>query len=411
VQGKVGYLIPEFPGQTHTWIWREIVWMRRWGVDVSLFSTRRPGERDRARHAFAADAEAQTQYLWPPDLGTLLRSVSWAVLRRPAGVARCLALGLTLPVEKRASVLALLPPSMILARALARGGITRLHAHSCSGSAILGMMVKRLTGIPFSLTLNADIEWWGGAMTEKFADADFTIAITQALLEQMKTDFPNLADQQRLLGRIGVDTDRWRPLEGAARSDRGGAPAARIVTVGRLHASKGHDVLISAVRHLIDAGRAVSLTIIGAGPEREALESQVRQQGLAGTVTFAGSLSEDEIIEALRASDVFALASHAEPLGVVYMEAMAVGLPAVGTDAGGVREIITDGVDGLLVPPRDARALAGAIARLLDDPALRARLGAAGRRTIQQRFDARAGAATLYQRMFGALPASVSASG
>jgi glycosyltransferase involved in cell wall biosynthesis len=106
----------------------------------------------------------------------------------------------------------------------------------------------------------------------------------------------------------------------------------------------------------------------------------------------------------LREADVFVLASRFEPLGVVYMEAMALGLPTIGTDAGGVGEIITDEQDGLLVPPEDDERLAEAVARLLDDPALRQRLGANARRTIVERFDSRIGAAKFYERLFGAAP-------
>jgi colanic acid/amylovoran biosynthesis glycosyltransferase len=398
---KVAYLIPEFPGQTHTWMWREIVWMRRWGVEVNMFSTRRPGERDRARHAFAEAAARETTYLWPPQPGVLLLGIAWAAFTRPLGLARCLGLALTLPVQRRADVLALLPAGVLLARQLQVRGLTHVHIHSCAGSAILGMLAKRLIGSSFSLTLNANIEWWGGAMAEKFSDAAFTMAITQWLLAQMKRDFPQLRPEQAQLGRIGVDTDKWRPLAAVGAAPAG---AARLVSVGRLHASKGYDVLLAAVKQLVDAGRALSLTIIGAGPERAALEAQARGAGLDRQVAFAGSLSEDEIVDRMRQADLFVLASHAEPLGVVYMEAMSMGLPTIGTSAGGVGEIITHDVDGLLVPPGDAPALAQAIVRLLDDPALRARLGAAGRATIERRFDARIGAQALYERLFGQAP-------
>jgi glycosyltransferase involved in cell wall biosynthesis len=88
------------------------------------------------------------------------------------------------------------------------------------------------------------------------------------------------------------------------------------------------------------------------------------------------------------------------------MEAMALGLPAIGTAAGGVGEIITNEHDGLLVPPDDDEQLAAAVARLMDDPDLRQRLGRNARRTIVERFDSRIGAATLYERLFDTPPPS-----
>lgn len=401
---KIAYLIPEFPGQTHIWMWREIVWMRRWGVDLHLFSTRRPNDRDRARHGFAEAAAAETFYLWPPKPADLAGAVSWAMTHHPAGLAKAIKLGLTLPVDDRPiakTVLPLVAPACVLAREMSRRGLSHLHSHTCSNSAILGMMVKRILGVSFSLTLNANIEWWGGAMAEKFADAEFTIAITEWLLRQMKRDFPALREDQAVLGRIGVDTDRWAPSK--RESERGARPA-RIIAVGRLHPSKGYDVLLTAIKKLLDQGRDLALQIIGAGPEREALEAQVARDGIGGRVTFLGSLAEDRIIDHLDSSDVFVLSSHAEPLGVVCMEAMSMGVPLVGTAAGGVGEIVTDGVDGLLVPPNDADALAAAVARLLDDEPLRRRLAAAGRQAIIDRFDSRFGAASLYERMFGRPP-------
>jgi glycosyltransferase involved in cell wall biosynthesis len=106
----------------------------------------------------------------------------------------------------------------------------------------------------------------------------------------------------------------------------------------------------------------------------------------------------------MRGMDIFILASHSEPLGVAYMEAMAMELATIGTAAGGVPEIITDRENGLLVPPKDADALAAAIRGLMQSRACRDTIARAGRRTIIERFDSRLGAATLYERLFGHLP-------
>lgn len=119
---------------------------------------------------------------------------------------------------------------------------------------------------------------------------------------------------------------------------------------------------------------------------------------------FTGSLSEDQIIGYMKQADVFVLASHAEPLGVVYMEAMAMEVATIGTNAGGVPEIITDGENGLLVPPHDDIPLTQAIKGLIENPELRHQLARNGRRTIVQRFDSRIGAAILHQRLRGTLP-------
>jgi len=397
---RLGYLIPEFPGQTHIWMWREIAWMLEWAESVHVYSTRPPPERDRARHAFVQAAREITTYLWPLPSP---KPIFWAIARHPGGVVRCVELCARLPIQKRWRVvhlLKLLPSACFLAKDITDRRISHLHSHSCANAAVLAMMAKRITGVGFSLTLNANIEWWGGAMREKFGEADFTIAITDWLLAQMRADFPELGPEQALLGRIGVDTTTWTAEERPPRADE----VFRLVTVGRLHPSKGHDVLVRAVETLVREGRKVALRVVGDGPQRGDLEEQVAAAGLSAKVTFSGSLGEHEVRSELAAAHAFVLASHAEPLGVVYMEAMAAGLPAIGTNAGGVGEIITHRHDGLLVAPNDVDALAAAIRELMDDPALAQRLARNGRDTIVRRFDSRFGAATLFERITGKRP-------
>jgi glycosyltransferase involved in cell wall biosynthesis len=392
----LGYLIPEFPGQTHIFIWREIEQLQRLGQSIRLFSTREPPEADRARHAFASVASAETCYLWPPSPLRLARALGWA-LARPRRLLDTLRFALTVEVDAKPSwrtVLPLVVPACLLSYEMVRSRVAHLHVHSCANSALLALLAKRLTGVPFSLVVHGDLHWWGGALEEKFSESAFTMVITRQLLDEVRRTFPTLREDQVLLGPMGVDTDRWRS---AGRSRSPGS--FRLVSVGRLHAAKGHDTAIQAVHQLAAQGRDVALSIIGAGPERDALAALVSSLGVSNRVQLRGSLSEGEIIELMNDAHAFALASHSEPLGVAYMEAMSMELPTIGTDAGGVGELITDGVNGLLVPPRDVDGLARAIARLMDDPALRSALGGAGRKSVVERFDSRRGATALHRRI------------
>ena len=400
--GPIGYLVPEFPGQTNTWIWREIVHMREWGVDIRLFSTRPPDSESAARHAFAEAARNETTYLWPRSVGSIVASVAWAVLTRPRRLIRAAAVPLgfrSMSLRDRLTMIPLVGAACIFARDALAQGIRHVHLHSAARSAVVAMMTRRLVGIPYSMTLNADIEGWGGGMAAKFGDAEFTVGITERLCSQVRRDYPDLRPSQLLLGRIGVDTRRWEPGEPHTAGE-----TFELVTVARLNPAKGHDVTMRALARLRGSGRNVRLSIVGAGPEQSALEALRTRLGLDGIVHLAGSLSEDDVIQRLGSADAFVLASRSEPLGVAYMEAMALGLPTIGTDAGGVGEIITDGHDGLLVPPEDDDRLAAAITRLQDDSELRVRLGRNARQTIVDRFDSRIGAATLYERLFSVPP-------
>lgn len=400
---RVAYLIPEFPGQTHIWMWREIVHLRDAGVRIDLFSTRRPPIRDRARHDFADDAIRETTYLWPPGMG-LVVDLLWAMFCRPRGFWNALRLAFTLPVNRRPAfrgLLPLIPAACKLARVIERRGLKRLHSHTCSNSAVLAMMAGQMTGRPYSLTLNANVEWWGGAMAEKFGRAEFTVAITQWLFDQVRSEYPSLQDDQLILGRIGVDTHKWFPPAVNEQVDHAASSGLSVLAVGRLHHSKGYEVLLEALSQL---GDGIHLTLVGDGPEAEKLRDQVRELGLDKRVVFTGSLSENAIIEHMRSADVFVLSSHAEPLGVVLMEAMAMGVAVIGTDAGGVGEIVTSGKDGLLVAPGDPKALAEALKVLADDPLQRSRLARAGRDQVVQAFDSRLGAGTLYAQFTGQDP-------
>jgi glycosyltransferase involved in cell wall biosynthesis len=155
---------------------------------------------------------------------------------------------------------------------------------------------------------------------------------------------------------------------------------------------KGQHVLIAAMAALIKECRELQLRIAGDGPDRMALRQDAEDRGLSDRVLFEGNLNQDQLLELYRESDTVVLSSFAEGLPVVLMEAMAMEIPCVATWVNGIPEIVTHEIDGLLVPPGDAQALAGAIARLMDDVELRRSLGQRARMKILKKFDLRANA-------------------
>ena len=155
------------------------------------------------------------------------------------------------------------------------------------------------------------------------------------------------------------------------------------MTVGRLQAPKD---ALTLLRGLAKLPRGTyEAVIVGDGPDRPELASEARRLGLESVVQLAGE--RNDVPELLAASDIFVLSSRSEGLPLSILEAMAAGLPVVATTVGGVPELVLEGETGLLVPPGDPQALAGAIERLLDDSTLRGRLGAAGRIRVEERFD------------------------
>ena len=182
----------------------------------------------------------------------------------------------------------------------------------------------------------------------------------------------------------GVDTERFRPGDRAAARAALGLPAepTLIGIVATLRSWKGHRYLVEALTGLPDT---VGLVIVGDGPQREALQGQVRALGLGQRVLFAGN--QRDVVPWLQAVDVFALPSYAnEGVPQALIQAMLAGLPCVTTAIGSIGELAVPDRTALVVPTEDAAALRAALEKLLADPALRQRLGAAARAHAAARF-------------------------
>ena len=146
-------------------------------------------------------------------------------------------------------------------------------------------------------------------------------------------------------------------------------------------------MLLEAFAALAAMHPELTLTLAGDGPDRAWIESYARERGIADRVTITGYVSQERVRELLAESDVFVMASFAEGVPVVLMEAMTTGLPVVTTHIAGIPELVEDGVSGYLVPPGDSASLTSRVEALLGDPALRNRLGAAGRAKVLAEFD------------------------
>ncbi|MBV1865000.1 MAG: glycosyltransferase family 4 protein, partial [Rhodobacteraceae bacterium] len=172
----------------------------------------------------------------------------------------------------------------------------------------------------------------------------------------------------------------------------------------RLNIVKGHQDLMQAVAILIARGIDVQLEIAGEDDDggqgyHQELAAHLLALNLQDHVTLLGAIDADKVRDKLQGAHIFALASWSEPLGVAYMEAMACGVPTIGTNAGGVPELIEDGVDGCLVPPQNLEALADMIQAIANDPDLALTLGQKGRERIVSGFRSTLGAEVLLREI------------
>ncbi|MBI3446527.1 MAG: glycosyltransferase [Magnetospirillum sp.] len=169
-----------------------------------------------------------------------------------------------------------------------------------------------------------------------------------------------------------------KPVARASFDTPPGAPL--IVAMGRLHPNKAFDVLLRAVEQVHDC----YLWIAGEGPQRAELEALAAHLAVKPRVRFLGW--RDDVAALYEAGDIFVCPSRHEPLGNVVIEAWAAGRPVIAAASQGPKQLIRDGIDGLLVPVEDDKALAGALRRLIADPAGAGSLAAAGRRAYEASF-------------------------
>lgn len=185
----------------------------------------------------------------------------------------------------------------------------------------------------------------------------------------------------------GIDVTQYTRRQRVAEAKRRlGLPSERIVlgAVGRLSPEKGFDILIRAVKGLLECGLDVALVIAGDGDEEPRLRGLIAQLGIADRVQMLGFCTDPRsVYEAL---DVFVLSSLREGLPNVLLEAMALELPVVATRIAGIPRVIDDGYNGLLIPANDADALTQSLARLAGDVGLRGRLGRAAHHTVEGRY-------------------------
>jgi glycosyltransferase involved in cell wall biosynthesis len=181
----------------------------------------------------------------------------------------------------------------------------------------------------------------------------------------------------------GVDTVLFRPAE---EGEVACQSKAYVFAAGRLDLRKGFEDLVEAMPNVARQVPDVCLYIAGDGPLRGELKARVERLGLGHVVRFLGHVGRGEMLSYYQGATVFAHAAHYEGLPTVLLEALACGRAVVSTAVSGALDVVEDGVNGLLVPPRAPDKLAHAICRLLADARLRARLGAAARRTVEERF-------------------------
>jgi len=381
--------LKRYPRLSETFIVQEILAQEAAGEQIAIASLRQAGDT----RFHASIAAVQAPVTWIPELHGHAHRI-WDALtlaeRELPRMRAALPDLLSMPVPDAAQALQ-------VAVWAQRSGVGHLHAHFATMATSVARAAALLTGIPYSFTAHAkdifhvDVDSTGLAV--KLRDAHHVVTVSDYNVVWLRERYgPDAARVHRVYNGLDPEAVRWS-------DPRHRAPG--VVFVGRLVEKKGVADLVDAIAVLLDRGSPVPLDIAGTGPLEAEVREQVHRLGLEHLVRFHGPLPQGEVAELIAAAAVCAAPClHAadgdrDGLPTVLLEAMAMGTPCVSTPVAGIPEAVEPDVTGLLVPERDAYALADAIDALAGDPALRLRLAVAARRRVEDVFDRRVQATEL----------------
>ncbi|MBI4355780.1 MAG: glycosyltransferase [Candidatus Omnitrophica bacterium] len=288
-------------------------------------------------------------------------------------------------------------------RALCRQERVSVVQTHLTWSRLLGTPAARLAGVPVVIALEQGDLYtgWPYGWANRIVHRWLTDLVTcSEAMKRWLVEHYHLAPSKITVMPNSVVPEEFAPTHRMAsiRLSLGLSETAFVLgTVGTLGTGvrKGVEWCLRATALVSDAVPGCHLLVVGDGPERSRLQGLAHELGLEGRVHFLGS--RRDIRELMGAMDIVLLASEFEPFGIVLLEAMAMGKPVVATRTGGIPEVVEDRKTGLLVPPNDAPAMAGAIQRLHGDPEAAVQMGREGRWRVERLFTAQRGLAALYE--------------
>jgi glycosyltransferase involved in cell wall biosynthesis len=332
---RIAYVLKIFPKLSETFIANELAELRRRGVELRILSLLPP--RDELRHDIIAEAGLDLLTCYEP--------------------------------EKFTTIVKEFRPQL-------------LHAHFATESTASARELAAAHKIPYTFTAHGyDIHRKPPPdFAARATAASAVITVSQANAKYVTTIFGISPSRMHVIP-CGVDTSRFMPRDGSHSEN-----TPLILCVARLVVVKNLVLLLQSCAKLRDRGLTFRCLLIGDGPCRAELETTRSQLGLDKIVQMPGAARQSEVLSWWQQATIGVLTSNHEGMPVSLMEAAACGVPVVATAAGGIPELVQDGVTGLLVPAGDSTALAYALEKLLVDHQLRARMSRAARRAAESNF-------------------------
>lgn len=389
---KIAMLVSRFPKVNDIYQLREMVALEKMGVPIELFSL--VHHKEGMVHDEAKSLDSRAHYYDLKSWEVLKAQLVW-LRRNPSAYLKCWKWGIR---ENRQApdfllrTFVIIPIAAAMALKMEELGVEHVHAHFATYPTHAALVIKTLTGLPYSFTAHAhDIQVRRDGLRDKIDNCEFFFNCTKDGAEELRLFYGDIATDKCNVVYHGIDIDLHEFQE--LHPDNGDRPL-RIVCVASFEECKGHTYLIEACRQLKERGIDTEVKLIGGnlpnGDDfREHLVEQVAAAGLSDSIDFVGKLPSSGVREAIAWADIGVLAAcrapdgHQDGLPNFLTECLGIGRPVVSTRQAGVMELVTDGVEGLLARARDAGSLADAIAEMAKDPARRAQMGAAGRATVE----------------------------
>lgn len=393
----IAYLGRILPALSETFVIREVAALWQRGLQVDLLSLYPPDPL--GIHPEIRDLGLKVATIYEPRQPRFWLRHLYYLVTRPQRYSACLWRYVLRPAGSlkdrlRCAFFFLMAPSA--AWSLERQGIAHVHAHFANTPASVALMAAALTGVPFSFMAHAyDVFVDTLLLPEKLQAAKFVATCSYFNVHYLRQHFPEAHTARLEVVRYGLDPALY-PFR--LRRQRQEPPV--ILGVGRLVVTKGFHTLVAAMAHLRDQGVAAQCRIIGDGPESAHLQQQIADLQLQDRVQLLGRRLPEETKAAYEQADILVMPScvrnnDRDGIPNVLLEAMALGVPVVSTYVSGIPELVRPEETGLLVEPEDPPALAAALIRLLQDPALGPQLASRAREVVEQEFNIHHSAARL----------------
>jgi glycosyltransferase involved in cell wall biosynthesis len=381
-----------FPHLPETFNLREMIELEKLGWHIALYPWVFRGEA--VVHREAQDWVKRAHRL--PYLSSQVMYSNLSVFsQRPLQFSKILAQALVgnLPSRKFLSRAAILfPKSVHMARIMQREGVAHVHAHYATHPALVAWVIHQLTGISYSLTVHAhDIFVDTTMLATKLRSASFIVAISKYNRDYLRRVVGEWVGEKTYIVHCGILPEMYSPTS----RDAYPPDVFEIISVGSLQPYKGFPYLIEACAILRDRQVPFHCKIIGAGEEESRLRQLIHLKGLNRMVELLGAKPQNEVAKILGEAHCYVQPSlitssgKMEGVPVALMEAMASGLPVVATEISGIPELVRAGESGLLVPAKDALALAEALMWVYRSPEAARLMAEKGRMWVLQEFDLR----------------------